>query len=200
VCEKSAGGPQRLTEVLQRWSDGDRDAAETVLSLVYDDLREMARRQLRHERREHTLQATALVHEAFLRLAQANGIRFQSRVHFARLFAGIMRRVLVDHARERNAQKRYGGRVSVTLDEAALEMGERPPDLLALDDALLHLAARDDRKAEIVELRFFGGLTLDEVAEAMRLSTATVSREWRLARAWLFNELGGADEQPIRSR
>jgi len=192
-------GRQRLTEVLQRWSDGDPDAAATVLSLVYDDLREMARRQLRRERRGHTLQATALVHEAFLRLARANKVHFQNRVHFTSLFAGIMRRVLVDHARERNALKRGGKRVSLTLEEAVLGSGERPPDLLALDEALTRLAARDPQKAEIVELRFFGGLTLEETAQALRTSSATVSRQWRLARAWLFKELGGADGASVET-
>jgi RNA polymerase sigma factor (TIGR02999 family) len=189
---KAADGRERLTEVLQRWSDGDPAAGEAVLSLVYDDLREMARRQLRNERRGHTLQATALVHEAFVRLAQGKGVRFQNRVHFTRLFAGIMRRVLVDHARERNAQKRSGRGGPVTLEEATLVIGGRPPDLLALDEALTRLAARDARKAEVVELRFFGGLTLEEVSEATRVSAATVSRQWRLARAWLFSELSGA--------
>jgi RNA polymerase sigma factor (TIGR02999 family) len=190
---------QRLTEVLKRWSDGDPEAAEMALSLLYDDLREMARRQLRRERRGHTLQATALVHEAFLRLAQANNVHLQSRAHFASLLAGIMRRVLIDHARERNALKRRGKRVSVTLEEAVLEAGSQPPDVLALDEALVRLAARDAQKARIVELRFFGGLTLDETAQALKTSPATVSRQWRLARAWLFKELGGAPEEAGRA-
>jgi RNA polymerase sigma factor (TIGR02999 family) len=184
----------RLTAVLQRWSEGDRDAAEAVLSLVYNDLRRMASRQLRRERRQHTLQATALVHEAFLRLAKANNVRFQSREHFASLFASIMRRVLVDHAREKNAQKRGGKRVLVTLEEAVPERGGRPPNLVALDDALKQLALRDGKKAQIVELRFFGGLTLDEIAQTLGCSTASVRRQWRLARAWLFGEL----EDPSR--
>jgi RNA polymerase sigma factor (TIGR02999 family) len=194
MTRKTVGGQDRLTEILKQWSDGDRAAAETVLSLVYDDLREMARRQLRRERRGHTLQATALVHEAFLRLAQANSVRFKNRAHFACLFAGIMRRVLVDYARERNALKRRGKRVLVTLEEAAFECGSRAPDLMTLDDALRRLAARDAKKAEIVELRFFGGLTLEETALALRLSTATVARQWRVARAWLFKELEDATE------
>jgi RNA polymerase sigma-70 factor (ECF subfamily) len=193
-------GRQRLTEVLQRWSDGDRDAGAAVLALVYDDLREMARRQLRRERRGHTLQATALVHEAFLRLAQASNVHFQNRVHFASLFAGIMRRVLVDHARERNALKRGGKRVSVTLEEAVLGAKDRPPDLLALDEALTRLAARDAQKAEIVELRFFGGLTLEETAQALKTSSATISRQWRLARAWLFKELRGVPAAPVQAK
>jgi len=192
MSPKPVAERERLTEVLQRWSDGDRAAGEAVLALVYDDLRKMARRQLRSERRDHSLQATALVHEAFVRLAAGKGVRFQNRVHFTCLFAGIMRRVLVDHARERNAQKRGGRGGPVTLEEATLVSGGRPPDLLALDEALTRLAARDPRKAEVVELRFFGGLTLEEVSKATRVSAATVSRQWRLARAWLFKELNGA--------
>lgn len=182
---------QRLTELLRRWSDGESGAAETVLSFVYDDLRAMARRQLRRERRGHTLQATALVHEAFLRLEQGAGARFQNRAHFSCLVARIMRRVLVDHARERNAQKRRGERVSLTLDDAALGSPEISPDLLSLNEALTRLAGRDAQKAAIVELRFFAGLTLEETAAALEISPATVSRQWRLARAWLFSELKG---------
>jgi RNA polymerase sigma-70 factor (ECF subfamily) len=186
------GQSDRLTEALRRWSRGDRAAAETVLSLVYDDLREIARRQLRRERRGHTLQATAVVHEAFLRLNKTKALHFENRVHFTRLFTGIMRRVLVDYARERNAHKRSGKRVPVTLEKAALECSGQPPDLLALDQALGRLAEFDARKAEIVELRFFGGLTLEETARALRLSPVTVGRQWRLARAWLFKELRDA--------
>jgi RNA polymerase sigma factor (TIGR02999 family) len=159
----------------------------------------MARRQLRKERRGHTLQATALVHEAFVRLAQANNVQFQNRVHFVSLFARVMRRVLVDYARERNAIKRRGQRMSVTLEEAVLKAGQRPADILALDDALTRLGARDPQKAGIVELRFFGGLTLDETAEALKTSPATISRQWRLARAWLFQELTGGRERSSRA-
>lgn len=172
-----------MTEVLERWSSGDRRAAAAAVALVCDELREVARRQLRRERPGHTLQATALVHEAFLRLADAHDLQLRDRGHLIGLFACMMRRVLVDYARERHALKRRGQRISVRLDEAKLEAGGRAPDLLALDEALTRLGVRDPRKAQIVELRFFGGLTLAETARALTVSDATVSREWRLARA-----------------
>jgi RNA polymerase sigma factor (TIGR02999 family) len=185
-----------LTQLLQRWSEGDRGAAERAMGLVYDDLRELARRFFRRERSGHTLEATAVVHEAFARLVEQEGIRWQNRAHFIGLFAHVMRRVLVDYARERNAAKRGGRKERVTLTESGLLALERTPDLLALDDALSRLAALDPDKAAIVELRFFGGCSIEETAESLGVSVATVNRQWRRARAWLFRELSPAPLSP----
>ena len=184
-----AAGNEALTELLQRWSDGDRDAAERAMGLVYRDLKTLAHRFFRRERSGHTLEATAVVHEAFARLAEQDGVRWQNRAHFIGLFAHVMRRVLVDYARERNAAKRGGRRERVTLTESGLLALERTPDLLALDEALERLAQLDADKAAIVELRFFGGCSVEETAASLGVSTATVNRQWRKARAWLFREL-----------
>lgn len=177
------------TDLLQAWNAGDRDAAAAVLSRVYDELRRIAAGYFRRERRDHTLQATAIVHEAYLRLVQDSGIEWQSRTHFVGTAAHLMRRILVDHARRRGTAKRGGAARRVTLVEAeALEMS-RPPDLVEIDDALSDLTRIDERKASIVELRFFGGLTIDETAEHLQISPKTVVREWRRAKAWLFGRL-----------
>jgi RNA polymerase sigma factor (TIGR02999 family) len=189
-------GREGLTELLERWSDGDRDAAEAAMGLVYQDLKALARRFFRRERSGHTLQATAVVHEAFARLIEQDGIRWQNRAHFIGLFAHVMRRVLVDYARERNAAKRIGRKERVTLTESGLLALERAPDLLALDEALSRLAAMDRDKAAIVELRFFGGCSIEETAESLGVSVATVNRQWRHARAWLFRELSPAPPSP----
>ena len=181
--------PEELTEMLRRWSDGDDSLAEEVLPLVYDQLHRIARRYFRRERPGHTLQATAVVHEAYLQLVEQNGIQWQNRAHFVGRVAHMMRRVLVDHARERGAAKRGGGQVRVTLSELGEDLGGRPPDLVALDDSLRSLEVLDPQKAAIVELRFFGGLTIEETAHCLRISTATVTRQWRRAKAWLLREL-----------
>lgn len=181
--------PPSVTELLARWTEGDPAAADEVLPLVYDELRSLAARYLRHERRDHTLQATAIVHEAYVRLNEQAGLRFESRGHFIGFAAHMLRRVLVLHARERGARKRGGRLRRVTLAESRSLALDRPPDLEALDDALTSLASFDPRKAQIVELRFFGGMTGQEIAEALGVGTATVTREWRAARAWLFAEL-----------
>jgi RNA polymerase sigma factor (TIGR02999 family) len=178
-----------VTQLLQRWSDGERDAAARVLPLVYQELRRIASRQLRRERGDHTLQATAVVHEAFLRLAGQDGFRWLSRDHFFAFAAHLMRRVLVDHARRRNRAKRGGPEARWSLAEAGELALTRGPDLVALDDALSSLETIDARKAAVVELRFFGGLTLDETAAELGVSAETVSREWRRAKAWLYREL-----------
>jgi len=183
---------QGLTELLRRWSAGDRAAAERAMALVYDDLRAIARRFFRRERASHTLEATALVHEAFTRLLQQEGIGWQGRAHFVGFFAHVMRRVLVDYARERNAAKRGGGRPNLTFTDSGVVPPGRSPDLLALDEALDRLAALDPDKASVVELRFFGGCSVEETADSLGVSTATVNRHWRSARAWLFRELAGA--------
>lgn len=180
-----------ITQLLQSWSDGDREAAERVLPLVYDELRRIALRQLRQERREHTLEATAVVHEAYLRLSGQEGFHWPDRIHFFAFAAHLMRRILVDYARNRNRAKREGKWERVTLTEAAELLPAKGADVAALDDALTSLDALDPRKAAVVELRFFGGLTLEETAGQLGVSVETVNREWRRAKAWLYKELRG---------
>jgi len=183
-----------ITQLLQQWGSGDREAAERLLPEVYDELRRIAARQLRHERSDHTLQATAIVHEAYLRLAQDPGLRWPSRVHFFAFAAHLIRRVLVEHARTRNRAKRSGHLQRITLAEAEGELQlARSPDLEALDQALSALEALDPRKAAVVELRFFAGLSLEETAGQLGVSPETVSRDWRRARAWLYAELCPTD-------
>jgi RNA polymerase sigma factor (TIGR02999 family) len=178
-----------LTGLLQAWGAGDRAAEAKLLPLVYDELRRQAARHLRRERGDHTLRPTAIVHEVYLRLAREDRAAWVHRAQFFAVAARLMRRELIDHARERNARKRAGGWQRVTLvDDLA---GSWAPDaeLVALDAALDELAALDPRRAQMVELRYFGGLTLAETAEALSISEATVSREWQLARAWLHHRL-----------
>lgn len=182
-----------ITGLLRRWNQGDRDALEPLLPLVYEELRRLAAGYLRHERPDHTLQPTALVHEAYLRLVGQDQVVWQNRSHFFGIAAQMMRRVLVDHARRRHAAKRGAAAIRVELSAEDLEAGlDRDPEILALDAALDELAALDARQARVVELRFFGGLTVEETAEVVGISTATVKREWRTARAWLRRELGAA--------
>lgn len=179
-----------VTGLLKAWSSGEEHAREAVITLLYGQLRSIARRQLRRERDDHTLQPTAIVHEAFARLVARDTIEWQSRHHFFAAITTAMRRVLVDHARARLASKRDGG-VLEDLDGVETEVGTvRAPELLAIDDALTHLGAIDPHKAHLVQLRFFGGLSLEETAELLGCSRATVVRDWRMARAWLFRELG----------
>jgi RNA polymerase sigma-70 factor (ECF subfamily) len=178
-----------VTQLLQRWSDGERAAAARVLPLVYQELRRIASRQLRRERGDHTLQATALVHEAFLRLEAQEGLHWLSRDHFYAFASHLIRRILVDYARQRNRAKRGGVVTRCSLAEAEELALARSPDLVALDDALSSLEAIDPRKAAVVELRFFAGLTLDETAAQLGVSAETVGREWRRAKAWLYREL-----------
>jgi len=179
----------RITQLLQRWSRGDHAAADEILPLVYGELRRIAESHFRRERPGHTLQATALVHEAWLRLVEETGLRWQSRVQFFGLVAHLIRRILVDHARRQNRAKRGGGAHRVGLEKAMDVAAGRPPELVALDDALEHLATVDPRKAKVVELRYFAGLSVEETAEVLGVSVETVGREWRRARAWLFQEL-----------
>ncbi len=178
-----------ITDLLKRWSDGDPQAADQVMPLVYDQLHAIAAGQFRRERRNHTLQTTALVHEAWVRLIEDHGIEWQNRGHFAAVVARVMRRVLIDHARRRAAVKRGGEIERVTLDEAAEVAAGRPPDIVALDEALREFEALDPDKARIVELRFFGGLSIDDTAEHLGVSAATVNRQWRRARNWLYRRL-----------
>lgn len=178
-----------ITTLLQRWSQGDREAAEEVLPLVYDELRRISARELHRGRRDPTLQATAIVHEVYLRLSGKEGFGLSSRAHFFALAARLTRQILVDYARRRHRLKRGGQGARVTLTETAGLVEPKGPDLLAVDEALEKLEALDPRKASIVELRFFAGLTLEETAEQLGVSVETVTREWRRARAWLCNEL-----------
>jgi RNA polymerase sigma-70 factor (ECF subfamily) len=161
------------------------------LPLVYDELRRLAARYLRRERRNHTLQPTALVNEAYLRLIQGQQVQWQNRAHFFALAARLMRRILVDSARSRGYQKRGAGAAVVSLDEALAVADGRTPDILALDDALTALAAVDSRKSQVVEMRFFGGLSIEETAEALQMSRDTVKRDWKMAKLWLLRELDG---------
>jgi RNA polymerase sigma factor (TIGR02999 family) len=182
-----------VTALLVAWGAGDGRALERLVPLVEAELHRIARRCMRGERREHSLQATALVNEAYLRLVDAQRVRWQDRSHFLAMSARLMRRVLVDHARARGYQKRGGDAVRVTLVEGLGGSDERPHDLVALDEALEALAAFDERKSRVVELRFFGGLTHEETAQELGISIATVLRDWKLAKAWLLRELGHAD-------
>jgi len=175
------------------WGAGDGGALERLVPLVEAELHRIARRCMKGERLDHSLQATALVNEAYLRLVDTQRVRWQDRSHFLAMSARLMRRALVDHARARGYQKRGGGAVRVTLVEGLGGSDERPHDIVALDEALEALAAFDDRKSRIVELRFFGGLTNEETAQELGISVATVVRDWKLAKAWLLRELGHAD-------
>lgn len=185
--------PDDTTGLLQAWRAGEAAAAEQLLPRVYGELRRVAARQLRAERPDHTLDPSDLVHEAYLRLFGGADIPWQDRVHFFAVAANMMRRLLVDHARKRQRHKRGAGTVHVALERAAEVADPRQPDLLALDDALHDLAAFDPQKATIVELHFFGGLSVAETAAVVGCSTATVTRHWRMAKAWLFHALRDAE-------
>ncbi len=180
-----------ITQLLRAWGDGNQAALDRLTPLVYAQLRQAAHRYMARERRGHTLQTTALVNEVYLRLAKAREMRWQDRVHFFALSAQMMRRILTDHARARQYAKRGGGAQVVSLDEAP-EVSPKPrADLVALDDALQRLAAVDERKRRVVELRYFGGLSGEETGEVLKVSPETVMRDWKLAKAWLLRELSG---------
>jgi RNA polymerase sigma factor (TIGR02999 family) len=181
--------PSDVTQLLVDWRNGDQAALGKLMPLVYDELRRLAEHYLRRERPDHTLQATALVHEAYLRLVDKDHPNWQNRAHFFAVAAQLMRRILVDHARRHHYVKRGGGAPNVSLDEAIMVSNERGAELIALDEALTGLAAMDERKSRVIELRFFGGLTVEDTAEVMDLSTATVINETRLARAWLYRQI-----------
>ena len=186
----SSAPRQDTTLLLRQWGDGDRAALDQLVGLVHAELRRLAHAQVRGERAGRSLGTTALVHEAYLRLVDYRRVQPRDRSHFLAIAAQAMRRVLVERARARAAAKRGGGRSAVPLDEAALPAAARAAELLALDDALDRLAALDPRKARVVELRCFGGLTADETATALGVSLATVERDWSVARLWLRRELG----------
>ncbi len=181
-----------ITGLLTNWADGDQTALDELMPLVYEELRRLARHYLRQERAGHTLQTTALVNEAYLCLAKHPKTRWQDRAHFFALAAKLMRRILVDHARARHRVKRGGDATRVSLDTVNLMSPQRSHELLELDEALKKLAAIDERKSQVVELRAFGGLSNEEVAEILKISANTVTRDWNMATAWLRREIGEA--------
>src|SRR5262245_17064267 len=180
--------PAQVTDLLVAWSEGDTAAHEKLVPLLYDELHRLAHRYMSRERSDHTLQTTALVDEAYIRLV-GQKVRWQNRSHFFAIAAEVMRRILVDYARQRRYAKRGGSAQQVELDEAVLMARERSNELIALDYALKKLAEFDDRKSRVVELRFFGGLSVEETAEVLKISVNTVKRDWSTARAWLYKEL-----------
>jgi len=181
-----------VTALLVDWSNGDQQALEDLMPLVYGELRRLAASYLRRERPSNTLQSTMLVHEAFLRLVNQRDVQWKSRAHFYGIAAQMIRRILVDHFRQHQAGKRGAGAVKLELDDAMAVAQQTELDLVGLDDALEKLAALDERQGRIVELRFFAGLSVEETAEVMKISPATVKREWSSARAWLFREMTGS--------
>ena len=182
----------KVTRLLVAWSEGDQSALETLTPLVHEELRRLAHHYMKKERPGHTLQTSALVNEAYLKLIDQKGMMFKNRTQFFALAATLMRHILVDHARSRQYLKRGGGAQRVSLDKALLVSKDRDEDLVALDEALVRLATVDVRKSKVVELRFFGGLNVEETAEALDISAVTVMREWRMAKAWLYNSLNEA--------
>lgn len=182
--------PPNVTEMLQDWRNGDQAALEKLLPVVYDELRRQAARYLRRERPGHTLQTTALIHEAYLRLINQENVAWQNRAHFYAIAARLMRQILVDHARKRQAAKRGGSDIKLPLEEAMVISPERDIDLVALDGALTRLAAFDEQQSRIVELRYFSGLSVEETAEVLGISTRTVKRDWNVAKAWLRQQIG----------
>lgn len=178
-----------ITELLNDWHGGDRTALEKLTPLIYDELKRMAHRYIQRERNGHTLQTTALVNEAYLRLAAQEKPAWQDRAHFFAVIAQVMRHILIDYARRRRSQKHGGEVQQVSLTDAALMSEERAAELIALDDALAELHQFDSRKSKVVELRYFAGLSLEETAEALNISLMTVRRDWRAAKAWLFRRM-----------
>jgi RNA polymerase sigma factor (TIGR02999 family) len=188
---------QNVTHLLIQWSKGDSAALDALVPLVYDQLRKLAQSYLSREQPGHTLSSTALVHEAYLRLVKQKDVTWQNRAHFFAVAARMMRRILVDHARKHNYAKRGGGAMTISLDETVASAPERELDLVALDDALEALAKLDERQSRMVELRFFGGLSIEETSEVLGISTPTVKREWASARAWLYREISGPSTKEV---
>lgn len=178
-----------VTQILHDWSGGDRAAPERLMPFVYDELRRLARSFLARERGGHTLQPTALVHEAYVRLVDQTRVNWQNRAHFYGIASSMMRRVLIDHARARVTDKRGGTAVRLSLDDVQVSAEERAASFVALDEALVRLARMDERKSRVVEMRFFGGMTDEEIAEVLGVTTRTVLRDWKKARLWLYREL-----------
>jgi RNA polymerase sigma factor (TIGR02999 family) len=185
----AADTPNDLTQLLHAWRKGDEAARNQLMSLVYDELRRLAGNYLRRERASHTLQPTALVHEAYLQLIDQSQVSWESRAHFFGAAARLMRRILVDHARAHNAEKRGGGEERLELNEAIGVPEQKDINLLALDDALSELARIDPQQSQIVELRYFGGLSIEETATVLNISPATVKREWSMAKVWLYRQI-----------
>jgi RNA polymerase sigma-70 factor (ECF subfamily) len=183
------GSPNEVTQLLVAWSDGDQAARDQLMSVVYEELHRLARRYMRSESPGHTLQTSALVNEAFLRLVDQRNVRWQNRSHFFAIAAQMMRRILVDYARSRSYAKRGGGARALTLDEELIVSDERSDEVVAVHEALEELAKFDARKSQIVELRFFGGLSIDETAEVLGVSPGTVMSDWTMAKAWLRREI-----------
>lgn len=181
--------PPEITQLLAEWSNGNQAALDKLYPLVYEELRRLAHRYMRRERKDHTLQTTALINEAYLRLIDQKNVHWENRAHFFSISAQIMRRILIDYARRYQYAKRGGGAKKISLDDAAVVAKERAAELLMLDEALMSLAERDPRRSQVVELRFFGGLSNEEIASVLKVSPNTVTRDWNLARAWLYKEL-----------
>jgi RNA polymerase sigma-70 factor, ECF subfamily len=191
--EEPSVSPHRVTQLLQQWSHGDDSALAELTPLVYEELRRLAHRSMEGERPDHTLQTTALVNEAYLRLADQTNPNWQSRAHFFAVAARAMRRILVNYARSNRTQKRGGGAAKIELDEAAILSPEQSKEIVDLHEALERLATLNSRKARVVELKYFGGLNHDEIAEVMKISTVTVRRDWMFAKTWLYDELQNTD-------
>ena len=183
------GSPQEITRLLADWGSGNKAALDQLLPLVHAELRRIASRQMSRERKGHTLQPTALVNEVYLKLAGQDGFHWRDRAHFFAVCAQVMRHILIDYARNHARDKRGGGAIHVSVDEAEVSADGQAADFVALDEALRALEAVDPQKGRIVELRYFGGLSVEEVAEVLKISPATVGREWRRAKAWLYREL-----------
>ena len=188
-----ASPQQQVSQLLCQWREGDPNALEKLIPLVQPELQRLAHHYMSRERPGHTLQTTALLDDAYLRLADKTHPPWKNRAHFFAIAAQIMRRIMVDHARQRHALKRSGGAIRVTLDECAAVTQTRAAELLALDEALEKLAAFDPRKARVVEMRYFGGLTMEEIGDVLKIHVNTVMRDWSAARAWLFAALSGED-------
>ena len=185
--------PEEVSQLLRDWSNGNQAALDKVMPVVYQELRRLAHHYMRKERAGHTLQTTALVNEAYLRLADYKRMRWQSRAHFFAVAAQVMRRILVEQARSKNFAKRGGGAEKISLDETAIVSAGRSAEVIAVDEALSDLESWDPRKGRIVELRFFGGLSIEETAEVLKVSPTTVQREWRSAKAWLYRAISEGD-------
>jgi RNA polymerase sigma factor (TIGR02999 family) len=192
VVQSSIPAATDVTQILQAWSEGDDTAPARLMPVVYAELRRLAGDYLRRERADHTLQATALVHEAYLKLVDEKGVTWKNRAHFCGIAARLMRQILMEHARTHNAAKRGGGLEKLYLEETRHLAAERAPDLIALDDALKTLATAHPRESEVVELKFFGGLDANQIAEVLNVSAKTVSRDWSFAKLWLLRQLSNA--------
>ena len=198
AAQPGESAAEDVSTLLRAWSGGDQKALERLTPIVYEELHRLARRYMKGERPGHSLQTTALVNEAYTRLVDYRRMQWQNRAHFFAVSAQLMRRILVEHGRRHNL-KRGGGVQQVSLDEAAVVGGDEDVDLVALDDAMNALARIDPRKVQVVEMRFFGGLSVEETAEVLKVSTVTVKRDWRAARTWLYRELTGGTDDGLRT-